>query len=176
MFCSFLSWALRTIWKFVEFFYLKGKYIDSIFLFTSKEFKQSLSDVILCLFFSLISNFLFMQQIQYGRRSLKPLRRLKTQPASCLLSQTGLRCHGNMLWRSTYWDSAGWQVTVLAVRVFGPLSPTNILLSLRTCNTQQSTEQSRSAFVSAWIYFVYVYWSVCLCLQQKCYPKDFLIW
>lgn len=27
-----------------------------------------------------------------------------------------------MLWRSSYWDSAGWQVTVLAVRVFGPLS------------------------------------------------------
>lgn len=64
-----------------------------------------------------------MQQIQYGRRSLKPLRLPRARPASCLLSQTGLRRHGNMLWRSTYWDSAGWQVTVLAVRVFGPLSP-----------------------------------------------------
>lgn len=65
--------------------------------------------------------FLFVQQIQYGRRSLKPL--LKTQSACCLLSQTGLRCHGNMLWRSTYWDSAGWQVSVLAVWVSGLLFP-----------------------------------------------------
>lgn len=46
----------------------------------------------------------------------------ETQPPCCRLSQTGLCCHGNMLWRSSYWDSAGWQVTVLAVRVFGPLS------------------------------------------------------
>lgn len=48
-----------------------------------------------------------------------------------------------------------------------PLSPTNKLPSLRTCTAQQSAEQSRFAFVSAWMYFVSVYWSVCLCLQQK---------
>lgn len=103
-------------------------------------------------FFSLVSSFLFVQQIQYGRRSIKPP--LRTQPASCLLSQTGLRCHGNMLWRSTYWDSAGWRVTVLAVWVSGPLFPTNILPFLRTCNTQQFKDQSRFAFVSSWLHFV----------------------
>ncbi|KAF6720896.1 hypothetical protein FQA47_010991 [Oryzias melastigma] len=52
--------------------------------------------------------FTFVQQIQDGRRSGEPHRRMK-QPPSCLLPQTGLRCHGNMLWRSTYWDSAGWR-------------------------------------------------------------------
>lgn len=131
--------------------------------------------LIICNFFFTFSDFLFVQQIQYGRRSAKAHRLLKIQPASCLPSQTGLRCHGNRLWRSSYWDSAGWQVTVLAVRVVGPLSPINILPCLRICNTHQSSEQSRFAFVYALIYFVHVHWSVDLCLQQKCYPKDFLI-
>lgn len=63
-----------------------------------------------------------MAAIQYGCHSIS-LRQLKTQPASRPLFQTGLRCHGNMLWRSTYWDSAGWQVTVLAVPgIRSPLS------------------------------------------------------
>lgn len=50
--------------------------------------------------------------------SVEPFIRLKTQLTSCLLSQTGLRCHGNMIWRSTYWDSAGRQWTVPADRGF----------------------------------------------------------
>ena len=41
---------------------------------------------------------------------------------------TGLCCHGNMLWRSTYWDSdsdgwRGWWATALAVRGFGLVLP-----------------------------------------------------
>lgn len=107
--------------------------------------------------FPSISSFVFGQQIQYGRHSSPSvLVHLKTQPALCLPSQTGLRCHSNMLWRSTYWDSAGWRVTVWAVWAFGPFSPTNILPSLTTGSTQQPTEQARFAFVSPRLYFVYV--------------------
>lgn len=102
-----------------------------------------------------------MQQIQHGCRSWKLL--LKTLPASCLLSQTGLCCHGNMLWRSTYWDSAGWQAAVLAVWV---LVHSNILTSLRTCDTLQSTKPLWFAFVNPQLCCCCV--SLWLCVFQNC--------
>lgn len=121
----------------------------------------------------MVSSFVLVRQLQYGRHSLKPLILLKTQAASCLLSQTGLRCHGNMLWRSTYWDSAGWQVTVLAVRVFGPLSSTNLMPFLRTCSAHQSAEQPWFAFTSAGKYSVCIGLLVFVCSRTATQMTSF---
>lgn len=102
---------------------------------------------------------LSLQQIQYGRRSLQRLRRLKARRPACLPSQTGLRRHGNMLWRSFYWDSAGRRSTASAVSVFGYLFLTDILPSLRTCSMQQCAEQLSFALLFTLIYFM------CVCLK-----------
>lgn len=106
-----------------------------------------------------------MQQIQYGRRPLNPLTPLKTQAASCFLSQTGLRCHSNMLWRSTYWDTAGWHVTVLAVRVFSPCSHTNILHSESPQHTAVY-RAPRFAFVRARILYSPMCAGPCACSRN----------
>lgn len=65
-------------------------------------------------------------------------------------------------------------MAVLAVWVSGLLFPSNIEPSLRTCNTQQSTEASRFACVSIWLYFVFVL--ICVSLSAACYLKHLLVW